>query len=279
MFSLNGKISNQVPCISLNNRAFLYGDALFETMRADTEKIFFAQSHYERLCNGLQILKMKPNPLIDSFEKFKNEIFKTINKEKTEKGFRIRMTIFRNSGGLYTPTNNNSSFFIETSVLPNKIYQWSEKGVKTDIFSEIKKPINKLSNLKTTNCLPFILAGIFKKENNLDDCILLNEKDRICEGLSSNIFIIKNNEIKTPCLSEGCVAGVMRKQVLEISKKMNLKVSESQLTEQDLKEADEIFLTNSIWGIYPISEFRGGSLSLFDSLRIFLKIKKQIHNA
>jgi branched-chain amino acid aminotransferase len=113
-----------------------------------------------------------------------------------------------------------------------------------------------LSQIKTTNNIPHVLTGIYKRENNLDDCIVLNDQDRIVEAISSNIFLYKNNNIYTPSLDEGCMDGVMRKQVLKIAKDLTINVFEGMVNGSMLLQADELFLTNAIKGIEWVVAYR-----------------------
>lgn len=235
--------------LSYKNRSFCYGDALFETMHANGTEIQFFEDHMTRLKYGMKILKMEvPTVLETGF--IEKEIIKLLHKNKLYQGVRIRLSVFRNEGGKYTPTDNNISYLVETEYLENDHYELNHKGLIIDIFTNIKKPVNILSNLKSANALLNVMAGIFAKENKLGDCILLNENNNIVEGISSNIFLIKGNTISTPPLKDGPVAGIMRKQILMIADSNGLKINfKDSLNENHLLNADEIFFTNSISGI------------------------------
>src|SRR5690606_35372530 len=124
-----------------------------------------------------------------------------------------------------------------------------QAGLRVGLYTEQYKPTYPLSNLKSINCLPFVLAGLFRKQQGFDEVILLNQEGRLCETLSSNIFVCYNNAIYTPALSEGCVDGTMRRAVIEIAKEMGKTIVEAKIQPQILLEADEIFLTNAIKGI------------------------------
>ena len=185
------------------------------------------------------------------------EIIKLLHKNKLYQGVRIRLSVFRDQGGKYTPQSNNASYIVETEYLEKDHYELNHKGSIIGIFPEIKKAINDLSNLKSANALLFVMAGIYAKQNKLDDCILLNEAGNIVEGISSNIFLIKGNVISTPPLKDGPVAGIMRKQILKIADLNGLKINfESSLNEAHLLNADEIFFTNSISGIQWVIAYK-----------------------
>ena len=235
--------------LSYKNRAFYYGDGLFETMHANGTDIHFFEDHMIRLKYGMEILKMEIPTIIGSgfIEK---EIIKLLHKNKLYQGVRIRLSVFRNDGGKYTPANNNISYLVETEYIEDDYYELNQKGLLIDIFQDIKKPVNQFSNLKTSNSLLYVMAGIYAKEKNIDDCILLNDAGNIIEGISSNIFLIKGSTMSTPTLKDGPVAGVMRKQILKIADSVGFKINhESSITIGQLLNADEVFLTNSISGI------------------------------
>lgn len=235
--------------LSYKNRAFCYGDGLFETMHANGTDIQFFEDHMIRLMYSMKILKMNiPNVIKSGF--IEKEIIKLLHKNKLYQGVRIRLSIFRNDGGKYTPTDNNISYVVETDYIENYHYELNQKGLIIDIFNDIKKPANKFSNLKTSNSLLYVMAGLYSKEKKLDDCVLINEKGNIVEGVSSNIFLIKGSTLSTPTLKDGPVAGIMRKQILKIADSVGFKINhESSITEEQLLNADEVFFTNSISGI------------------------------
>ncbi|MDA3953032.1 MAG: aminotransferase class IV [Bacteroidales bacterium] len=235
--------------LSFKNRAFCYGDALFETIHANGTEIQFFEDHIARLKYGMKILKMEVPTIIETgfIEK---EIIKLLHKNKLYQGVRIRLSVFRNEGGKYTPTDNNISYLVETEYIDNDHYELNQKGLIIDIFKEIRKPVNVFSSLKSANALLYVMAGSYAKEKNLGDCILLNEKENIVEGISSNIFLVKGDVLSTPPLKDGPVAGIMRKQILKIADSNGLKINfEDSLNETHLLSADEVFLTNSISGI------------------------------
>ena len=253
---LDGKlIAADTPVISIQNRAFRYADALFETIRITSGKVRFLAEHIKRMRYGMNILKMNI-PADYTVEYFERKILKLANKNKISEGGRVRLTVFRNEGGFYTPSNNDVSYILEVTSLNEVDYSLNSNSFVIDVFTEVKKPLNKLSNLKTTNCLCYILAGIYKTENTLNDCLILNDKGNIAEAISSNVFVIKNGDLYTPSLEEGCVAGIMRGQIINIAKKNGLKVNECSLTQDDLLIAEEVFLTNAVNGIRWVEIFR-----------------------
>ena len=248
---LNGKIlSDDEPILHTANRSFRYGDALFETMKLSNGKIFLAHHHFERLFRGLRLLKIDI-PKTFTQENLMIEIIQLCKRNKCENLARIRLTVFRSDGGLYE-SSNSLQYLIECWSLDETINKLNENGLVIDIFPDARKSYDKFSNLKSANYLPYVMAALYAKENKLNECLILNVHDRICEASIANIFWIKDEMIYTPSLSEGCVAGVMRRYLIEQLKD----VKEKACVIKDLENADEVFLTNAIKGILWVGKFR-----------------------
>jgi branched-chain amino acid aminotransferase len=252
---LNGHlISIYEPSVAFNNRAFRYGDALFESIRLCNNKVMFLRDHVTRLKLGMTVLRMNLPAEFNS-ENIYELILELLKQNNQSSNARIRLTVFRNEGGYYSPETNDISFLIETEEISDA-YLLNQKGLWVDIYSEIKKPINKLSGLKTANALIYVMAGLAKQSMKLDECFLINEKGTICESISSNIFVVKNGTICTPPLSDGCLEGVMRKQIIEIAAQHKILAFENTVTINTLMNGDEIFLTNSINGVQWVGQFK-----------------------
>ena len=254
---LNGEILPEtLPSLHHNNRAFCYGDALFETMHAFGTEIQFANDHFQRLFNGLQVLKMEfTDELLP--QKILREITRLLNRDKLFGGVRIRLTVFRNTGGLFKPQTNSTSYLIETKALDFEHYELNQKGLSIDVFTELRKYYNAFSAFKTANSLVNVMAGIWAKEQNLDDCLITNEKGAIIESYHSNLFLIKGNNIFTPAIEQGCIDGVMRNNIIKIASDTGMRIEQKiKLNEEALVEADEIFLTNAIEGIRWVGAFK-----------------------
>jgi branched-chain amino acid aminotransferase len=183
------------------------------------------------------------------FLKIKAEELAMRNKVKHA---RLRLTVYRDAGGLYTPSQNKMGYCLELQPMDEPRYFLNEKGLIMDVFTDLPKPSNYLSNIKTCNSLIYVMAGLYKTQNNLDDVFLLNQNGNLCEAGSSNIFIWYNNHLYTPALSEGCVEGVMRSVVIDIAKKSKIGITEAQINPEILYEADEVFLTNATRGIQSV---------------------------
>lgn len=248
-------ISIYEPAISFNNRAFRYGDSLFETIRYCNGKSMFLSDHIKRLKLAMTVMRMNV-PAEFNTDNIQALIEHLIKENKIIGDARVRLTVFRNDGGFYTPEVNDISFLIETEDIATKGYTLNQKGLWVDLYAEIRKPLNKVSNIKTGSALLYIMAGLSKTSMKLDDCLLVNEKGNICEAISSNIFVVKNSSIYTAPIEEGCVDGVMRKQILNMASQNRILTFETPLTVNTLMNGDEMFLTNAIQGVQWIGQFK-----------------------
>ncbi|MCF6240203.1 MAG: aminotransferase class IV [Bacteroidales bacterium] len=244
--------------ITMNNRSFQYGDGLFETMHAVGSQVQFFYEHIERLVESMKVLKMEvPVRFTIDTLGLQNEISKLLTKNKIFKGGRVRLTVFRRAGGLYTPKTSEVSYIVQVLPLEQTYYELNKKGYIIDIFDEIPKPVNILSGIKSTSSLLYVLAGVYRKENKLDECLLINELGNIVEGMSSNIFLIKEGNIYTPPLRSGCLNGIMRKKVINLAKSEGFTVfDEVPIKLPDIMAADELFFTNAINGIRWVMGFK-----------------------
>ncbi len=267
---LNGDlIAGNKPVFTVENRSFRFGDALFETIRYHKGIPLLFDDHYNRLLQGMITLKMNIHSL-PSIDRLKELFNNLITKNCIYKDARIRLTIFRKDGGLYTPENNNISYTIEATPIGDELYFLNKKGLLIGIFHQHKKTISPLYNFKNANSLLYVLAGIYKKEFQLDDCLIVNENDKIIEGLSSNLFWIKGRTVFTPFISTGCIDGIMRKQVFNAVKNTGMNIQEVNGTSVDeLTNADEIFLTNAIQGIRWVMGLENKRFYNFITKKIF----------
>jgi branched-subunit amino acid aminotransferase/4-amino-4-deoxychorismate lyase len=252
---LNGHlISVYEPAVAFNNRAFRYGDSLFETIRICNNRLMFLRDHILRLRLGMTVLRMNV-PAEFNYENIQELIVQLLKHNVHAPNARIRLTIFRNEGGFYTPETNDISFLIESEEL-EKPYELNSKGLWMDVYGDIKKPINKLSNIKCGSAILYVMAGLAKQSMKLDDCFILNDLGNICESISGNIFAVRNGTLYTAPLSEGCVAGIMRKQIMSLANANKILTFESPITMNTLMNADEVFLSSSIKGVEWVGQFK-----------------------
>jgi branched-chain amino acid aminotransferase len=219
-------------------------------------KILFFEDHYFRLMAAMRIVRMEI-PMNFTLEYLEEQVLSLVKKNKIEQSARARITVYRNNGGFYLPTNNTVSFLIQTSAIESPVYSISEKEYEVDLYKDFYIPKQLLSTLKTTNKMIHVTGSIYAKENDLDNCILLNDSKNVVEALQGNLFMRMGNTLITPPISEGCLNGIMRKQILSLAKKeTNLEVVEQVISPFDLQKADELFVTNVIRGIQPITKYR-----------------------
>jgi len=256
MVNFNGEIVSGNASQIADNRAFLYGDGVFETVKIVMGKVIFLEEHYFRLMASMRILRMEI-PMDFTLEYFENQILELASAENCSSSAKARITVYRNSGGLYMPKENNISFIISAQPLESIEYLISELPYEVDLYKDFYVTAQLLSTIKTTNRLINITGSIYAHENGLDNCLLINESKNVVEALQGNLFMLMGNRLITPPLSEGCLNGIMRKQVLMISRKLgNLEVTEEAISPFDLQKADELFITNVIMGIIPVTRYR-----------------------
>lgn len=234
--------------LKASNRGFKFGDGLFESMRMCNGKLMFAEQHADRLRAGMKALKMEGYALLDEYF-LRQKTAELQKKNKLGANARFRLSIYRDGEGLYTPQINKIGYLLEAKPLETSTYELNQKGLIVDVYDEITKPLNKLSNYKTSNAMVYVMAGLFQKQNKLDEAMILNQQGFLCESTSSNVFVVYQNQIYTPALTEGCIAGVMRTVVLQLAKTHNFNLVEAQISPEILKEAEEVFVTNASSGI------------------------------
>jgi branched-chain amino acid aminotransferase len=256
MINFNGTIVSQDTNILTQNRAFLYGDAVFETVKIVNSKILFLEDHYFRLMSSMRVVRMEI-PMNFTMEYFEEQLLSLVIDTAFSNSCRARITVFRNDGGYYLPQTNTVSFLIHVVSLEDALYSFPQKEYEVDLFKDFYVTKQLLSSIKTTNRMLNIAASIFASENGFDNCLLLNDSKNVVEAIQGNVFMILGNKLITPPVSEGCLNGVMRKQILEIAKKIaSLEVVEEVISPFDLQKADELFVTNVIKGIQPITKYR-----------------------
>jgi branched-chain amino acid aminotransferase len=267
----NGKIINsEEAVITANSRGFRYGDGLFETMRLEDGEVTLHNYHFERLFHGLSVLKFQ---LPSSFTPlFLYESIQHLCMKNKHANARIRLMVFRGDGGVFDPVNHHPNYIIQTWELPAGKLSLNENGLDIGIYKDAVKSIDILSNLKNNNYLPYIMAALHAKENKWNDSIVLNNEGRICDSSIANIFMLKNEEVFTPSLSEGCVAGVMRRFLLEKLPTIGYKIQEIKIEINDLLTADEIWLTNAVYKLKWVKSFNDKNFGNKVALNIFSKL-------
>ena len=256
MVNFNGNIQENSSILIENNRGFLFGDSIFETIKVLDNKVLFLEDHYFRLMVSMRICRMEI-PMNFTMEYFESQILNLIQSLKNSNSFRVRFTVYRDSEGFYLPKSRNVQFIVTTTPLNSELYSFQKEIYEVELYKDSYVPKQLLSTLKTNNKMLQITGSIFADENGYDNCLVLNDEKNVIEALQSNIFMKTGNVVSTPPVSDGCLNGIMRKQILEILKKMEgIEVKETSISPFDLQKADELFLTNVVSGIQPITKYR-----------------------
>jgi branched-chain amino acid aminotransferase len=279
MVNINGNLlEDHKAVLAINNRGYAYGDALFETIRVNSGTILFWEDHYFRLMASMRILRMQI-PMSFTPEFLEKEIIDLITVTGLiNSSVRIKLMVNRVSGGLYTPDSNDIEYNISVSRLESSFYTIPDQKYEVTLFKDHYVNTDILSTLKTTNKQINVLGGIFAKENGFDNCLLINSDKMVIEALNANLFLVKGNTIKTPPLADGCLRGILRIQLLRILEKLpEYQIEkEASISPFELQKADELFITNVITGIIPITKFRKKEYTSITSKRLLGMLNARI---
>ena len=247
--NFNGKfLPVGTAVVGSENRGLRYGDGLFETMKISAEKLVFEQDHFDRLWHGLKVLGFHLSTHFTK-EQLIEAVKSLCQKNQHAANGRVRLNIFRGGGGLYDATNHAPNYVIESWELPEGATGFNSNGLVLGIYPHARKACDILSNLKHNNYLPYVMAALYAKQEKWNDALLLNSAGHICDSTIANVFLVREGEVITPGLQEGCVAGVMRGRLISYLAAEGFKVREQTVSIEEVLAADEVFLTNSIYNI------------------------------
>lgn len=270
MINFNGELllAENVK-LSSENRGFKYGDAIFETIKVSNNRVIFWEDHYFRLMSSMRMLRMKI-PMEFTLEFLEQEILKTVAAQNTAISYRVRLNVYRKDGGLYTPKTNKIDYFIDV-----KANTYVTKEVySVDVFKDFYSYSGLLSTIKTNNRMLNTLASIYAKENELDNCVLINENKGVVEVTNANIFIVKGTIVKTPATTEGCIKGIIRSKVIDIvAKNEAFTLEETTISPFEIQKADEVFITNAIIGVQGITNYKKKTFTTSFSDKISKSLK------
>ena len=274
MINFNGTLDTQNQNLTAN-RAFKYGDAIFETLKVVNGKILFLEDHYFRLMASMRVIRMEI-PMQFTMEFLESEIIRLLTvSDLMNSPVRVRMTVFRAAEGLYAPETNDVSYVIESKKLNDEVYKLVDKTCEVDLFKDHYVTPQLLSTLKTNNRVLNVVAGIFAKENELDNCLLLNSNKQVVEAINGNVFLVKGASIKTPPLTDGCIKGIMRMQLIQLISKMEgYSIEEVSISPFELQKADEIFITNVIQGVVSVTKYRKKEFEISVASKIVTLLNK-----
>ena len=276
MINFNGTLTDS-NSISINNRGYRYGDALFETIKVVGKKILFWEDHYFRLMASMRILRMEI-PMTFTMEFLEQQILETLNANTLQdSNAKIRLLVHRVEGGLYLPTNNDIEFIITAEALANDFYLLQDTAYEVDLFKDYYVSPDLLSTLKTNNKVLNVVGSVYATDNDLDNCLILNTNKNVVEALNGNLFLVTDKTLKTPPLTDGCLKGIMRKQILDIARTIpDITVVEESISPFELQKVDELFITNVIQGIVPITKYRKKSYTSELSRSLLSKLNTKI---
>lgn len=257
MINVNGVLQEVTQNHFVNNRGFLYGDAVFETLKTLDGKVLFLEDHYFRMMAAMRVLRMDI-PMDFNMDFFEDEILKTIHSHTVKSSsYRVRMTCYRKAGGKYKPENRGIDFVVEAQPLSSDIYPYNEIQYEVELYKDFYIATQLLSTLKTNNRAINVMASIFADENDYANLLLINDQKNVIEAINGNIFLVKGNEICTPPIADGCISGIMRKKIIEKLKLWkDYTFIERSISPFELQKSDELWITNVITGIQPVTNYR-----------------------
>lgn len=278
MINDNGTISS-IEDTQLNpfNRGFLYGDGLFETIKAVNGKLLFWEDHYFRLMASMRILRMEI-PMAFTPEYLEEELIKTLKaSDLINKTARIRINVYRSGGGTYLPEDRSVGYYVSVKEHVSPFYLLNETSYEVELYKDHYINADLISTLKTTNKIIHVTGSIYAQENGYDNCLLVNNEKNIAEALQGNLFLVKGTHIKTPPLSDGCLRGVIRKQLIAIIGLMDdYTFEEASISPFELQKADELFITNTIIGIQPITKYRKKEFTTTTAAALLKKLNVKV---
>jgi branched-subunit amino acid aminotransferase/4-amino-4-deoxychorismate lyase len=227
--------------LPVTNRAFQYNDGAFETMLFVNGKVRFLEDHLARLQKAAKVLQIELPEILFQPETVGLYIEKLLQENQLQGKVRVKLKIWRSGIGLYTPEENAAEVLITTE--PQK--KTLELIKKADFAKTIRTQLSPYSFFKGPNSLQYVLAGVEKKQRDLDEIILLSSEGYVSECLASNIFWIKNNTVFTPKTETGCVAGIMRQNLLHLFQAENIPIQEGLFVPEELLQAGTVFTTNA----------------------------------
>lgn len=220
-------------------------------MRSYRGRIVYFRQHLKRLESSAKLIGMK---FPYSLQKIKGMITRTIRINKFKDVY-LKLILFG-------AVNKTDVLIIVKKYQPYPLEKY-RKGFSA-IISQFRQRDIFLAQIKTTNRALYERAFNQAKAIDFDEAIILNKQGNITEGTRSNIFFAKNNTLCTPALECGCLAGITRRAILDLAKKFKIKVKMGKFSLQDLYQADEAFLTNSLMGVMPLKKVGGKNLGKAD---------------
>lgn len=259
MINYKGKLtSSDSMGFDISNRGFQYGDGIFETIIFRKNQIMFQNEHWERISEGLEVLKMNQPFTKSEFLDKQMELLKV--NDLLGDSARIKLYIWRSTGGLYTPNNSQAEYLLTADRTEEKVLQYFSKvGIAREVFLQR----TAFSHLKTISALNYVMAGIEKKERDLEELVLLNHDGFIAEASASNIYFFDSRQkiIYTPSLESGCINGVSRRFIFKNVQNLGWNVEEVMWKIDDLRSDLSVFTIN-VAGANAIQKIEGKEMAV-----------------
>jgi branched-chain amino acid aminotransferase len=256
------------PVLPIQNRGYKWGDGVFETMKVYKGRILLEELHFDRLSFSLKLLGIDAR---FTQKELAENILKLCSKNNCTQIARIRLEVYREENG-------RAGYSIEALPLGEETLNWNSRGLTLTISPHARKANDAFANLKSANFLPYVMASIYAQQNSWDDALVLNSNNAIADSCRANVFLIKNGALFTPALHQGCVNGIMRRFVIDWCKKNGFVVHQEEITEADMMNADEVFLTNAIQGIRWVQRLKEKEFDFEKTLSIYQQSLSAIYS-
>lgn len=274
--NFNGKLlPAHEPVVAAQNRGLRYGDGVFETMKLVEGRLLHAGLHFERLFNGLTQLGFEW-PRFFTAENLALQTIELAEKNGHCAAARVRLMVVRGEGGLYDATSDAPNWIIETMPAPAGVFDLNSNGLALGVFEAARKTADTFSALKTNNFLPYITAALHAKKQRWNDALVLNAWGRVADSTIANIWWQEGEQLFTPPLSEGPVAGTVRRRLLERLPQFGWATNEVPIDPERLMNADAMFLTNAMFGLRWVGDFNGKQFGPGAAAQIFQLLQTTI---
>ena len=245
---IDGKVlSAEETPVSPFDRGFQYGDGVFETLRAERGKVFFVEAHLERLQRGLEVLGIDFPGAAPRATEGLGALLELMGSDRTW-GFKVIVT--RGLGP--TGPTSRGEFTPGVVVFGGKVDPERPEGMRAVTTGVVRNERSPLATIKSLNYAEMLIARAEAERVGVDEGICLNTQGRIAEASAANVFLVKEGRLLTPPEGEGCLPGIVRREVLGCASELGIDSAEEPLSPGDLKAADELFLTNSRIGVAPL---------------------------
>jgi len=278
MVNFNGNLlPDGSPFFNQKNRGLRYGDALSESLRVVDGKLIFWEDHYLKLMASMRILRMEI-PMNFTMEFLEDQVLKTIDEYELGNSTALaNIIVFRNSEGALLPEKNEVSFCIEVHELASSEHFFHDTSYEVELFKDFFSSGDMLSTLPSNNKMLYVVGSIYAKENEYDDCLLLNHDKMVIGSLVGNLFLISTNTIKTAPLADGCLNTVIRDKVIKIiNDSGDFEFEENSISPFELQKADELFIINVEQGLVPITKYRKKEFVTANSKKVFERLNEMI---